>query len=123
MTQPDAVAHSDSGADQVCAAAATSIWRHAAPTRRSGSQLIGVAVLPPARCGPYFVSSRSACSMRTSFQSTSNSSAMSMGKLVLTPCPISGFLAMMVTTLLPARSEEHTSELQSHSDLVCRLLL
>src|SRR5438034_2635540 len=24
---------------------------------------------------------------------------------------------------LPARSEEHTSELQSHSDLVCRLLL
>src|SRR5438034_1543319 len=28
----------------------------------------------------------------------------------LAPCP-------------PARSEEHTSELQSHSDLVCRLLL
>src|SRR2546421_7290265 len=26
-------------------------------------------------------------------------------------------------TLLPARSEEHTSELQSRSDLVCRLLL
>src|SRR5260221_13024326 len=25
--------------------------------------------------------------------------------------------------LLPVRSEEHTSELQSHSDLVCRLLL
>src|SRR5438034_3650009 len=25
--------------------------------------------------------------------------------------------------LLPDRSEEHTSELQSHSDLVCRLLL
>src|SRR5438034_4026189 len=25
--------------------------------------------------------------------------------------------------VLPARSEEHTSELQSHSDLVCRLLL
>src|SRR5947207_6065899 len=25
--------------------------------------------------------------------------------------------------LLPPRSEEHTSELQSHSDLVCRLLL
>src|SRR5437588_6824895 len=25
--------------------------------------------------------------------------------------------------LLPYRSEEHTSELQSHSDLVCRLLL
>src|SRR5260221_8249950 len=25
--------------------------------------------------------------------------------------------------LVPQRSEEHTSELQSHSDLVCRLLL
>src|SRR5438132_3846335 len=28
-----------------------------------------------------------------------------------------------VDRLGPARSEEHTSELQSHSDLVCRLLL
>src|SRR5438132_7186895 len=27
------------------------------------------------------------------------------------------------TVVPPARSEEHTSELQSHSDLVCRLLL
>src|SRR5438034_4944192 len=27
------------------------------------------------------------------------------------------------TLTCPARSEEHTSELQSHSDLVCRLLL
>src|SRR5260221_5109384 len=27
------------------------------------------------------------------------------------------------TSALPIRSEEHTSELQSHSDLVCRLLL
>src|SRR5438132_6094562 len=27
------------------------------------------------------------------------------------------------TRTSPARSEEHTSELQSHSDLVCRLLL
>src|SRR5438034_6647742 len=28
-----------------------------------------------------------------------------------------------VTRLVATRSEEHTSELQSHSDLVCRLLL
>src|SRR5947207_12286694 len=28
-----------------------------------------------------------------------------------------------VTSRRPRRSEEHTSELQSHSDLVCRLLL
>src|SRR5438132_14191751 len=32
-------------------------------------------------------------------------------------------LAVMAVALLAARSEEHTSELQSHSDLVCRLLL
>src|SRR5215204_516954 len=32
--------------------------------------------------------------------------------------------SMLVTRLsVSARSEEHTSELQSHSDLVCRLLL
>src|SRR5438034_7379237 len=31
--------------------------------------------------------------------------------------------AMMLNAVLVARSEEHTSELQSHSDLVCRLLL
>src|SRR5438034_2154275 len=31
--------------------------------------------------------------------------------------------ARAVGGALPQRSEEHTSELQSHSDLVCRLLL
>src|SRR2546429_170390 len=93
------MAHAWHGSDLVqdCAAAVTNIWRHAAPTRRSGSQLVGVEVLPPARCGPNFVSSRSACSMRTSFQSTSSSSAMSMGRCVLTPWPTSGFLLTMVT--------------------------
>src|SRR5712664_3452550 len=35
--------------------------------------------------------------MRTSFQSTSSSSAISMGSMVLTPWPISGFFAVMVT--------------------------
>src|SRR5947207_4787054 len=30
---------------------------------------------------------------------------------------------LLARYLLPRRSEEHTSELQSHSDLVCRLLL
>src|SRR5437588_1633253 len=33
------------------------------------------------------------------------------------------FSARFFLCRLPARSEEHTSELQSHSDLVCRLLL
>src|SRR5438132_5947604 len=36
-------------------------------------------------------------------------------------CFSSGLRAMPHTQ--PVRSEEHTSELQSHSDLVCRLLL
>src|SRR5690349_23922989 len=31
--------------------------------------------------------------------------------------------AMVGVTLMPGRSEEHTSELQSRRDLVCRLLL
>src|SRR5260221_10588934 len=34
------------------------------------------------------------------------------------PGPVAG-----ANCAAPARSEEHTSELQSHSDLVCRLLL
>src|SRR5436190_17747378 len=33
------------------------------------------------------------------------------------------FLANLLNTGFYMRSEEHTSELQSHSDLVCRLLL
>src|SRR5438034_3055127 len=32
-------------------------------------------------------------------------------------------MMLVVIAMLIARSEEHTSELQSHSDLVCRLLL
>src|SRR5947207_7352212 len=35
----------------------------------------------------------------------------------------SAALAALAGLLLAPRSEEHTSELQSHSDLVCRLLL
>src|SRR5947207_11779658 len=34
-----------------------------------------------------------------------------------------GLFELLVDAALVARSEEHTSELQSHSDLVCRLLL
>src|SRR5438034_7911978 len=40
--------------------------------------------------------------------------------------PVGTSRAVLVPTasaLRPVRSEEHTSELQSHSDLVCRLLL
>src|SRR5438034_5190896 len=34
-----------------------------------------------------------------------------------------GLLPQLLVVRRPQRSEEHTSELQSHSDLVCRLLL
>src|SRR5260221_9538709 len=49
------------------------------------------------------------------------------GYLLLFPATGQGIVVMTGsdngTTLAEARSEEHTSELQSHSDLVCRLLL
>src|SRR5438034_3534443 len=38
-------------------------------------------------------------------------------------CPYGIFSGSTSTVLPLGRSEEHTSELQSHSDLVCRLLL
>src|SRR5438034_8626839 len=38
-------------------------------------------------------------------------------------CARAPFSAIAVPRLRRGRSEEHTSELQSHSDLVCRLLL
>src|SRR5260221_7881914 len=45
----------------------------------------------------------------------------------ITRCPIAASAAPHVQSHRPrrrrGRSEEHTSELQSHSDLVCRLLL
>src|SRR6266511_5203738 len=34
-----------------------------------------------------------------------------------------GFITFPITCQLPGRSEEHTSELQSRENLVCRLLL
>src|SRR5260221_5600919 len=38
-------------------------------------------------------------------------------------CDLVGMIASIVKAKATVRSEEHTSELQSHSDLVCRLLL
>src|SRR5438034_3369646 len=38
-------------------------------------------------------------------------------------CPVLPQRSWKQALRAPARSEEHTSELQSHSDLVCRLLL
>src|SRR2546430_9361162 len=78
-------------------------------------------VLPPVPCMPniglVYALSAGADSIRTFDQSASSSSASSMGNDVVTPWPIS---ERSTTT---RRSEEHTSELQSQSNLVCRLLL
>ena len=100
-TTPGVVVHSDSGTFHVCAAAVMNIARAAAPTRRIGNQLVGVAVLPPADCpaGPAcglnaatlppspveYLASRSPCSTRTFFHSTSISSAISIGSVVFMP--------------------------------------
>src|SRR5438034_3691184 len=45
------------------------------------------------------------------------------GSLVELYGPASSGRTSLAFSLLAERSEEHTSELQSHSDLVCRLLL
>src|SRR5215472_10666711 len=95
-TLPEAVVNSLSGTFQVCAAASTNIRRPVAPTRRIGIQPLGVPVLPPVDCPPYF-ESRSACSTFTSFQSTSSSSAIIIGSVFLMPEPVSGFFPLIVT--------------------------
>src|SRR5438034_8043651 len=41
----------------------------------------------------------------------------------IVPAIAAATIAIVVFARTPPRSEEHTSELQSHSDLVCRLLL
>src|SRR5438132_10236062 len=53
----------------------------------------------------------------TLFRSLWTISAAGMDRIM--PALVTLFSGMVV----PLRSEEHTSELQSHSDLVCRLLL
>src|SRR5260221_6226031 len=62
----------------------------------------------------------------TLFRSTSNGTPIAMQQyqwLTLTIYFVIHFYTIMVVEAACFRSEEHTSELQSHSDLVCRLLL
>src|SRR5260221_7511798 len=42
---------------------------------------------------------------------------------IMSPSKDHEAIKSLIASLLEVRSEEHTSELQSHSDLVCRLLL
>src|SRR5688572_2382280 len=99
ITRPEAVVSSPAGTLHCCAAAATSICRTAAPTWRIGSQFVGVAVLPAAICPPYFCWFTSAPTTVTLAQSTSSSSAISIGSMFIMPWPISGFLLTIVTLL------------------------
>ena len=46
-----------------------------------------------------------------------------VGAAVAALALILGGILLTGPTIMITRSEEHTSELQSHSDLVCRLLL
>src|SRR5260370_7392392 len=45
------------------------------------------------------------------------------GTLLAADNPVTGEMTSEVKARTPLRSEEHTSELQSHLNLVCRLLL
>ena len=65
--------------------------------RRISCHWVGIVSEPPENCMPYFCGSLSACSIRTRLQSASSSSAMIIGRLVVTPCPMSGLRAMMRT--------------------------
>src|SRR2546421_1209329 len=55
--------------------------------------------------------------------STANGSSPTRSRAHHTACPKPSGACCRVNEVAPARSEEHTSELQSRSDLVCRLLL
>jgi hypothetical protein len=94
---PGVVAHSPGGQFQASAAAWISMARPTAPTLRRSSQLVAVERLPPECWRPNAAASLGACSMRTSSQATSSSSAMIIGSEVAMPWPMSGFLAKMVT--------------------------
>ena len=85
-------------------------------------------VLPPAPCGPYFqvkpggasvlTSPSDICSTLTFDQSASSSSAMIIGKAVLTPCPISGLRApITVRPSASMRMNRPSSRLASAADL------
>ncbi|MDP2469963.1 MAG: hypothetical protein Q8W46_03845 [Candidatus Palauibacterales bacterium] len=89
--------HAEASTSQRPAAASTSIQRAVAPARRSGIQPARTLLLPPAYWLPYRFSSRSACSTRTSDQSASSSSAMSIASAVRDPCPMSGRGTVIVT--------------------------
>src|SRR5438034_8125068 len=74
---------------------------------------------------PYTTLFRSGEQMRTNwFEDFFRGLALEFWRQAVTPQETEQDVHFINSELaLPQRSEEHTSELQSHSDLVCRLLL
>src|SRR5437588_6191997 len=81
--------------------------------RKGSASASGEAVV--VRCGKFKESSTAICASRRRSATFHASSPPAIIARSLNPCARS--IARKI------RSEEHTSELQSHSDLVCRLLL
>src|SRR5438034_3735947 len=90
----------------------------------SGISFIELYVFVLAAFVGYQVISRVPPLLHTPLMSATNAiSGISLvGSLVLAGADY-GTLATWLGFIAVTRSEEHTSELQSHSDLVCRLLL
>src|SRR5699024_11416129 len=89
-------------------------YPHSFPTRRS-SDLLRVHGLKKRRCKQF-----------VSLDVLSTSDALSLSSLLRSLQQLLQFYPYKERTLshlIPHRSEEHTSELQSRFDLVCRLLL
>src|SRR5260221_10060936 len=62
------------------------------------------------------------CSLKSISCATLRTSPADARGTATTPSASAAMMSPALTAT-PSRSEEHTSELQSHSDLVCRLLL
>src|SRR5206468_12249130 len=102
--------------DHFCSGCGSHCDVHSFPTRRS-SDLDGAGPARAARRCP----STSATKVRRAMAMLR---AMAMGAMAMPRAMAMGAMAMLRARAMPrARSEEHTSELQSRSDLVCRLLL
>ena len=109
ITAPFSARHSALSTFHVCAAAATSSSRAAAPALRSGVNAARTLVLPPVPCIPnmgfVYALSAGANSILILDQSASSSSARSIGSDVATPWPISERSTMTSTlSSVPMRS-------------------
>src|SRR5690606_41560429 len=92
---------------------------HSLPTRRSSDLLPVSTVSPSIRASP---STTSMVDGRASFTAMPHGFASKDWRATASPCGRCS-TRPLVDRGAPSRSEEHTSELQSRENLVCRLLL